>query len=294
MKCQILHESEGRLRVHLCTPRMSCRQADILEAYLAATDGVVSVKVYDRTGDAAVCYAGARDGVIAAFASFSYEKAEDLVAVPEHSAREMNREYEEKLVMRVAVRALKKLFLPESVRVALAWLRAVRFICKGLASLLRGKLEVPVLDATAITASLLRGDHKTASSVMFLLGVGELLEEWTHKRGVDDLASAMSLGVERVWLRLPDGTEVLESVSAVHPGDQIVVRAGNLIPLDGKVVSGEAEVNQASMTGEALSAHKAKGSYVYAGTAVETGECVVAVDKISGEGRYDRIVKSIE
>ena len=294
MKCQILHESEGRLRVHLCGKRMSCRQADILEAWLVATDGVISVKVYDRTGDAAVCYVGTRDGVIAAFSSFSYDKAERLVAVPEHTAREMNREYEEKLVMRVVVHGLKKLFLPKIVRVALAWLHAARFICKGAALLLRGKLEVPVLDATAVTASLLRGDHKTASSVMFLLGVGELLEEWTHKRGVDDLASAMSLGVERVWVKLPDGTEVLESVSAVQPGDRIVVRAGGMIPLDGKVVSGEAEVNQASMTGEALAVHKASGSYVYAGTAVEAGECVVAVDKASGEGRYDRIVRSIE
>ncbi len=294
MKCRILHDSEGRLRVHLCGKRMSCRQADILEAYLAAAEGVVSVRVYDRTGDAAVRYVGTREGVIAAFASFSYEKAERLVAVPEHSARAMNREYEEKLVMRLLVRGLKRLFLPEPVRVALAWLRAARFIYRGLGSLLRGKMEVPVLDATAITASLLRGDHKTASSVMFLLGVGELLEEWTHKRGVDDLASAMSLGVERVWLRLSDGTEALEAVSAIRPGDQVVVRAGNMIPFDGKVVAGEAEVNQASMTGEALAVHKAPGSYVYAGTAVEAGECVVAVDKASGEGRYDRIVRSIE
>lgn len=294
MKCKILHESEGRMRVHVCAGHMSCRQADILEYYLASKDGVVSVKVYERTGDAAVCYVGARDGVIEAFAAFSYEAAERSVDLPEHTGREMNHEYEEKLVMRVVWRAFKRLFLPEPVRVALSWLRAACYIRKGLAVLLRGKLEVPVLDATAITVSMLRGDHTTASSVMFLLGLGELLEEWTHKRSVDDLAGAMSLGVERVWLRLDDGTEVLTPISDVAPGTQIVVRAGNLIPLDGKVVSGEAEVNQASMTGEALAVHKASGSYVYAGTAVETGECVVAVEKVSGEGRYDRIVKSIE
>ena len=294
MKCKILHESEGRMRVHVCAGHMSCRQADILEYYLASKDGVTTVKVYERTGDAAVRYVGARDGVIAALAAFSYETAERSVDLPEHTGREMNHEYEEKLVMRVVWRALKRLFLPEPVRVALSWLRAAGYIRKGLAVLLRGRLEVPVLDATAITVSMLRGDHTTASSVMFLLGLGELLEEWTHKRSVDDLAGAMSLGVERVWLRLDDGTEVLTPISDVTPGARIVVRAGNLIPLDGKVVSGEAEVNQASMTGEALAVHKSSGSYVYAGTAVETGECVVAVEKVSGEGRYDRIVKSIE
>lgn len=294
MKCKILHESKGRMRVHICAGHMSCRQADILKYYLAAKDGVISAKVYERTGDAAVRYVGARDGVIAAFAAFSYEAAERSVDLPERTGREMNREYEEKLVMRVVWRGLKRLFLPEPVRVALSWLRAAGYIRKGLQVLLRGRLEVPVLDATAITASMLRGDHATASSVMFLLGIGELLEEWTHKRSVDDLAGAMSLGVERVWLRLDDGTEVLSPIAEVQPGQRIVVRAGNLIPLDGKVVSGEAEVNQASMTGEALAVHKTSGSYVYAGTAVESGECVVAVEKVSGEGRYDRIVKSIE
>ena len=294
MKCKILHESAGRLRVHLCAGRMSCRQADLLEAWLAAREGVTAVTVYDRTGDAAVRYVGGRDRVIAAFAAFSYETAERSVAVPEHTGREMNRAYEEKLVLRVVWHGVKRLLLPAPVRMAFAWLRAADYVRKGLAVLLRGKLEVPVLDATAITASLLRGDHATASSVMFLLGLGELLEEWTHKRSVDDLARTMALGVERVWMRPADGGEVLAPIASVRPGDRIVVRAGNLIPLDGKVVSGEAEVNQASMTGEALAVHKAPGSYVYAGTAVEAGECVVAVDKASGEGRYDRIVRSIE
>ena len=294
MKCKILHESAGRMRVHICAGHMSCRQADILEYYLASKDGVVSARVYERTGDAAVRYVGAREGVIEAFAAFSYEAAERSVAIPEQTGREMNRAYEEKLVMRIVCRALRRLFLPAPVRAALSWLRAAAYIRKGIAVLLRGRLEVPVLDATAITASLLRGDHATASSVMFLLGIGEILEEWTHKRSVDDLAGAMSLGVERVWLRMDDGTEVLTPISDVAPGAQIVVRAGGLIPLDGKVVSGEAEVNQASMTGEALAVHKASGSYVYAGTAVETGECVIAAEKASGEGRYDRIVKSIE
>ncbi|MCR5825792.1 MAG: heavy metal translocating P-type ATPase [Oscillospiraceae bacterium] len=294
MKCKILHESAGRLRVHLCAPRMSCRQADVLEAWLSATEGVVSVKVYERTGDAAVRYVGARARVIDAFASFSYDRAAQLVAVPEHTARAMNHAYEEKLVMRLVLRGMKQLLLPAAVRGALAWLHALRFLRAGLASLRRGRLEVPVLDATAVTVSLLRGDRRTASSVMFLLRLGELLEEWTHKRSVDDLAGAMSLGVERVWLRRADGTEVLAEVSAVQPGDCVVVRAGNLIPLDGKVVEGEAEVNQASMTGEALAVRKAPGSYVYAGTAVEAGNCVIAVDKVSGEGRYDRIVRAIE
>ena len=294
MKCRILHESAGRIRVHLCAGRMSCRQADVLECYLASQSGVTAVKVYERTGDAVVCYSGGRGGVVAAFAAFSYEAAERSVDLPERTGREMNREYEERLVLHVVWHGVKQLLLPAPVRVALSWLRAADFVCKGLAVLLRGRLEVPVLDATAITVSLLRGDHTTAASVMFLLGLGELLEEWTHKRSVDDLARTMALGVERVWLRLEDGTEVLSPIAAVRPGEQIVVRAGNLIPLDGKVVSGEAEVNQASMTGEALAVHKSGGSYVYAGTAVETGECVVAVDKASGEGRYDRIVKSIE
>ncbi len=294
MKCKILHESAGRIRVHLCRGRMSCAQADILEYYLLSKTGVIAVKVYERTGDAAVSYLCSREDVVGALAAFSYESAAKSVAVPERTGRAMDREYEEKLVMRVVWRGMKRIFLPAPVRIALAWLRAAGYIVKGLATLLRGKLEVPVLDATAISVSLLRGDYKTASSVMFLLGVGGLLEEWTHKRSVDDLAGAMSLGVECVWLRLGDGTEVLTPISEIVSGAQIVVRAGNLIPLDGKVVSGEAEVNQSSMTGEALAVRKSPGSYVYAGTAVETGECVVAVEKVSGEGRYDRIVKSIE
>ena len=293
MKCQILKESRGRIRVHLCRNHMTLFQADLLEYYLKSLSGVRSVQVFDRTGDAIVVYTGERSDIIRAFSSFSYEKAEALDLVPEHTPRALNREFEDKLVGSVMNRAFTKLFLPLPVRSVLAVWKAVPYVSAGLKALFHGKLSVSVLDATAVTVSLVRGDFDTAGSVMFMLHLGELLEDWTHKKSVSDLAGAMSLNVDKVWC-LAEGQEVLRSVKDVGLGTQIIVRTGNMIPLDGKVVSGEAMVNQASMTGESLPVRKTPGSYAYAGTVVEEGDCVISVEKVSGGGRYDRIVKMIE
>ena len=293
MKCTILHESPGRLRVHLQCPAMTLHQADVLEYYLRAVDGVSDVKVYDRTRDAVILYTSGRGGVIAALASFSFPKAEGLALVPEHTPRALNREFEDKLAVTVMRRCVSKLFLPVPVTTALAVIRSIRYIKEGLKALWHGRLSVAVLDATAVTVSLLRGDFSTAGSVMFMLRLGEILEEWTHKKSVADLAGAMSLNVDKVWLRVND-TEVLVPVSDVQEGDCVVVRTGSMIPLDGKVVSGEAMVNQSSMTGESMPVPKRPGSPVYAGTVAEEGECVICVEKRSGGGRYDRIVRMIE
>ena len=293
MKCTILHESPGRLRVHLQCPAMTLHQADVLEYYLRAVDGVSEVRVYDRTRDAVILYTSGRGGVIAALASFSFPKAEALALVPEHTPRALNREFEDKLAVTVMRRCVSKLFLPVPVTTALAVIRSVRYIKEGLKALWHGRLSVAVLDATAVTVSLLRGDFSTAGSVMFMLRLGEILEDWTHKKSVADLAGAMSLNVDKVWLRVND-TEVLVPVSDVQEGDCVVVRTGSMIPLDGKVVSGEAMVNQSSMTGESMPVPKRPGSPVYAGTVAEEGECVICVEKRSGSGRYDRIVRMIE
>ena len=293
MKCTILHESPGRLRVHLQCPAMTLHQADVLEYYLRAVDGVADVRVYDRTRDAVILYKAGRGGVIAALASFSFPKAEALALVPEHTSRALNREFEDKLAMAVMRRCVSKLFLPVPVTTALAVIRSIRYIKEGLKALWHGRLSVAVLDATAVTVSLLRGDFSTAGSVMFMLRLGEILEEWTHKKSVADLAGAMSLNIDKVWLRVND-TEVLVPVSDVQEGDCVVVRTGSMIPLDGKVVSGEAMVNQSSMTGESMPVPKRPGSPVYAGTVAEEGECVIRVEKRSGGGRYDRIVRMIE
>ena len=291
MKCKILHESPGRMRIRTLCGAMSLRQADILEAYLKKLDGTESVKVYDRTGDAVICYAGSRDAMLHALAVFSYARSEELA--PEHSSRALNREFEDKLVFTVLRRAGNQLFLPSPIRTAIAIFRSAKYIKAGLTSLLHGRLTVSVLDATAVTVSMVRGDFATAGSVMFMLRLGEILEEWTHKKSVADLAGAMSLNVDKVWLKA-DGTEVLVPIGDVKAGDCIVVRTGGMIPLDGKVVNGEAMVNQASITGESMPVPKGPGSYVYAGTVVEEGECVIQVEKAVGSGRYDRIVKMIE
>ena len=293
MKCNILHESAGRLRVHLHCGYMTLHQADVLEYYLRSISGVTEVKVYDRTQDAVVLYAGKRGDVIAALAVFSFPKAEAMELVPEHTSRALNREFEDKLVMTVVRRCISRLFLPFPVTSALAVIRSVKYIKEGLKALWHGKLSVAVLDATAVTVSIVRGDFSTAGSVMFMLRLGEILEEWTHKKSVADLAGAMSLNVDKVWLQVND-TEVLVPVSDVKAGDCVVVRTGSMIPLDGKVVSGEAMVNQSSMTGESMPVPKRPGSYVYAGTVAEEGECVIQVEKASGSGRYDRIVHMIE
>ena len=292
MRCKILHTSAGRLRVHLCVNGMTLRQADVLEYYIRNIDGITDVKVYDRTADTVIFYRGSNKRIIEALAAFSFESAENEGLVPDHTSRVLNREFEDKLVMKVLLRFASKSFLPAPIRAGMAIIRSVRYISAGLKSLLNGKLSVSVLDATAVTVSLVRGDFSTASSVMFMLGLGELLEDWTHKKSVSDLAGAMSLNVDKVWLK--NGEETLVSVSDVKEGDRIIVRTGNMIPLDGKVVEGEAAVNQASMTGEALPVRKVCGSYAYAGTVVEEGECVIEVEKVSGGGRYDRIVKMIE
>ena len=293
MKCKIIHESGGRMRVHLNCVRMSLRQADVLEFYLKNVSGVTAVAVYDRTQDAVIRYGGSRAAVVQALARFSFDRAEAMDLVPEHTSRALNREFEDKLAMTVCCRVISKLFLPVPVTSAIALVRSVKYIKEGLRALLRGKLTVAVLDATAVTTSLIRGDFGTAGSVMFMLRLGEILEEWTHKKSVADLAGAMSLQVENVWLQTGD-TEVLVPIGQVKVGDRIVVRTGNLIPLDGKVVSGEAMVNQSSMTGESLPIPKSVGSLVYAGTVAEEGECVIQVDKETGGGRYDRIVRMIE
>ncbi|MCD8133575.1 MAG: heavy metal translocating P-type ATPase [Clostridiales bacterium] len=315
MKCKIMHESRGRMRVRMICGHMTLHQADILEYYLRSQSGVTDVKVYDRTCDAVIFYhaeysrtqvrsekssgtemapgsvGNARADIITALSRFCYEKNEALV--PDHTGRALNREFEDKLVFTIASRVVTKFFLPLPIRILVASVRSVRYIAMGLRTLMRGKIEVALLDATAITVSMLRGDFDTASSVMFLLRIGEILEEWTHKKSVDDLARTMSLKIDRVWQKA-DGQEVLVSINDIQVGDEIVVRMGNMIPLDGKVVSGEAMVNQASITGEPLAVRKGVGSYTYAGTVVEEGECVICVDKVSGAGRYDKIVRMIE
>ena len=293
MKCKILHDTAGRLRVHLCCKRMTLRQADVLEYYLLAVDGVRSVKVYDRTRDAVVVYDVERERMIRALARFSFEKAEKLDLAPEHTSRALNREFEDKLALTVMRRCASNLFLPAPVTTALAVIRSAKYIKEGLLTLWHRKLSVAVLDATAVTVSMVRGDFATAGSVMFMLQLGEILEEWTHKKSVADLASAMSLRVENVWQQV-DGTEVLTKVTDVKPGDRIVIRTGGMIPLDGRVVEGEAMVNQSSLTGESMPVAKRPGSPVYAGTVAEEGECVVCVEKVSGSGRYDRVVRMIE
>ena len=293
MKCTILHDTAGRLRVHLCCKRMTLRQADVLEYYLLAVDGVRSVKVYDRTRDAVVVYDAERERMIRALARFSFEKAEKLDLAPEHTSRTLNREFEDKLALTVMRRCASNLFLPAPVTSALAVIRSAKYIKEGLLALWHRKLSVAVLDATAVTVSMVRGDFATAGSVMFMLRLGEILEEWTHKKSVADLASAMSLRVENVWQQV-DSTEVLTKVTDVKPGDRIVIRTGGMIPLDGRVVEGEAMVNQSSLTGESMPVAKRPGSPVYAGTVAEEGECVVCVEKVSGSGRYDRVVRMIE
>ena len=293
MKCTIQHEIPGRLRVHLCCGRMTLHQADVLEYYLRSVEGVRSVKVYDRTQDAVVLYSGNRGSVICALARFRFAEAEAMELVPEHTSRALNREFEDKLTGTVIRRCLSQLFLPVPVTSAIAVLRSVKYIKEALRALFHGQLTVAVLDGTAVAVSIIRGDYSTAGSVMFMLRLGEILEEWTHKKSVADLASAMSLHVDSVWQQV-DGTEVLTKITEIQPGDRIIVRTGSLIPLDGVVAEGEAMVNQASLTGESMPVVKRPGSPVYAGTVAEEGECVVTVEKVSGSGRYDRVVRMIE
>ena len=286
-----MHESPGRIRVHAMQKRMTMAQADILEYYLKAQEGVIEAKVYDRTGDAVIFYEGKREGMILALSRFSYKGNEGLV--PSQTGRALNREYEDKLVLTVVDRVISTLFYPNPLKRVITGVKAIPYLFKGLQTLFQRKIEVSLLDAVAISASILTGDYDTASSVMFLLSVGEILEEWTHKKSVDDLARTMSLNVDKVWT-LVQGEEVLLPLNEVEVGQEIIVRTGNMIPLDGKVSFGEAMVNQASMTGESIPVRKKIGSSAYAGTVVEEGECRIRVEKLAGSGRYDRIVKMIE
>ena len=286
-----MHESPGRIRVHAMQKRMTMAQADILEYYLKAQEGVIEAKVYDRTGDAVIFYEGKREGMILALSRFSYKGNEGLV--PSQTGRALNREYEDKLVLTVVDRVISTLFYPIPLKRVITGAKAIPYLFKGLQTLFQRKIEVSLLDAVAISASILTGDYDTASSVMFLLSVGEILEEWTHKKSVDDLARTMSLNVDKVWT-LVQGEEVLLPLNEVEVGQEIIVRTGNMIPLDGKVSFGEAMVNQASMTGESIPVRKKVGSSAYAGTVVEEGECRIRVEKLAGSGRYDRIVKMIE
>ncbi len=294
MKCKILHESKGRMRVRFCVKRMTVNQADIAEYALSAVIGVTRVRVYDRTCDVVIAYTCDRDKIVQKLSCFSFDDEENSNLVPEQTGRKLNKQYEEKLAAVVIRRCINNLILPQPIRRITAVIKAAKYIFRGLKCLLKGRLEVSVLDATAIGVSLLRGDFKTAGSVMFLLNVGDILDEWTHRKSIDDLARTMALGVEQVWTKTASGQEVLMSVNEVRKGDMIVVRTGSMIPLDGKVILGDAMVNQSSMTGESVPVHKSTGAYVYAGTVVEDGECTVSVENTAGGGRYDRIVKMIE
>lgn len=282
------------MRVRFCVKRMTLKQADTAEYVLSAVAGVTRVQVFDRTCDIVIAYTCPRKRIISKLSAFAFDDEKNTALIPEHTGRELNRQYEEKLAGVVIRRVVNKLILPMPVRRLIAVVKAAKYIFRGLKCLLKGKLEVSVLDATAIGVSMLRGDFNTAGSVMFLLNVGDILDEWTHRKSVDDLARTMSLGVEQVWVKTADGQEVLVPVSDVGKGDLVVVRTGSMIPLDGKVVCGDAMVNQASMTGESVPVHKSEGAYVYAGTVVEDGECTVCVENTVGGGRYDRIVQMIE
>ena len=289
----VKHDIKGRIRIHLTRGRLSVRQADLFSFYLASLPQVTAAKVYERIGDAAITYTGSKEDLIAEILRFSFDDEELNEIVPVTSTRELNQEFQEKLVTKCLTRCLTKIFLPAPVRAVWTAIQSVPFVIKGIRKLAGRKLEVEVLDATAITVSMLRCDFNTAGSVMFLLGIGELLEDWTHKKSVSDLAGSMSLNIERVWQKTEDG-EVLVPISDIKEGDLVSVRVGSVIPLDGIVDSGEAMVNQASMTGESEPVRKENGMYVYAGTAVEEGNLIVRVKKAAGSTRFERIVKMIE
>lgn len=293
MKFTIKHEITGRIRIHLDQNEMTVRQADLLQYYLLNRSDVTAAKVFERTADAVIVFTGPRSAIITAVRSFTYHCAAVPEGLPGDTGRELNGEYKERLIWRVLLRIGQKLFLPASVRSAITAIQSVHYLYRGIKTLAQRKLEVEVLDATAISVSLLRGDFDTASSVMFLLGIGELLEEWTHKKSVTDLARSMSLNIDRVW-QVTDGTEVLVPVTAIQKGDWIRVHVGNMIPLDGIITDGEAMINQASMTGEAISVKKERDMSVYAGTVLEEGEITICVTSTAGSTRFERIVTMIE
>ena len=293
MRFKIEHEIRGRVRLHICQKRMTCRQADQLEYFLTKLNGVISVKVVERNQDVVICYSDNREEMLRAIQRFSYEKAEAPESYLQNSGREMNGEYWEKMVNHVVLHYGKKIFLPLPVRTFLTALKSVKYIWKGVRTLAKCRIEVPVLDATAIGVSMLRGDFSTASSVMFLLGFGEILEDWTHKKSVDDLARSMSLNVSKVWL-ITEDSEVQVGTDEIKPGDRVRIHMGTVIPFDGIVTEGEAMVNEASLTGESMPVAKHESSYVYAGTVMEEGELTIRVKETSGSTKFEKIVTMIE
>lgn len=293
MKFVIKHEIKGRMRVHLVQYRMNCAQADTLLYFLQNDEQVTKAKVYERTADAVISYKGSRGELIGKLQQFQYAEVDVPEGVIENSNRRMNAEYQEKMVDKFILRYAAKALLPYPVRACWTTLKSLRYIGKGIKTLAARKIEVPVLDATAIGVSILRGDCETASSIMFLLGIGELLEEWTHKKSVGDLARTMSLNIGKVWL-VQDGTEVLVDAKKIAAGDEVVIHMGNTIPFDGIVTEGEATVNQASLTGESDPVRKSLDDFVYAGTVLEEGELTIRVQTVGGSSRYDKVVKMIE
>ena len=293
MKFVIKHEIKGRMRIHVSQYRMSYEQADTLLYFLHSNKYVTFAKVYERTGDAVISYVGDRAEIIRTLQQFSYEKVDVPAGVVENSGRELNAKYQEKLIGKIVCRYVGRMFLPYPVRACVTTVKSVKYLWKGLQCLWQRKIEVPVLDATAIGVSIFRNDIETAGSVMFLLGIGELLEEWTHKKSVDDLARTMSLNVGKVWLKRED-QEVLVPTSEIRPGDEVVVHMGNVIPFDGVVNDGEAMVNQASLTGESVPVRRIVENSVYAGTVVEEGELTVLVKEVGGSSRFEKIVTMIE
>ena len=293
MRFKIEHEIRGRVRLHICQKRMTCRQADQLEYFLTKLNSVTSAKVVERNQDVVICYSDNREEILRAIQRFSYEKAEAPESYLQNSGREMNGEYWEKMVNHVVLHYGKKIFLPLPVRTFLTTLKSVKYIWKGVRTLAKCRIEVPVLDATAIGVSMLRGDFSTASSVMFLLGFGEILEDWTHKKSVDDLARSMSLNVSKVWL-ITEDSEVQVGTDEIKPGDKVRIHMGTVIPFDGIVTEGEAMVNEASLTGESMPVAKHESSYVYAGTVMEEGELTIRVKETSGSTKFEKIVTMIE
>lgn len=293
MRFVIKHEIRGRIRIHVMQNTMSYREADILQYYLESQEQVTAVRVRERIQDIVICYEGSRDTLMDVLRRFHYR----TVTVPEtylqNSGRELNEQYYEQLVNKIVLHYGSRFLLPQPIRMVITWAKAIKYIWLGIRCLFSGKIEVPVLDATAILVSLLRNDSNTAGSVMFLLGIGEILEEWTHKKSVDDLARSMSLNIGKVWVRTEE-QEILVPASQVQLGERIVVHVGNVVPFDGLVVEGDAMVNQAALTGESMPVHKTEGSYAYAGTVLEEGELVILVKEVTGSSKFESIVKMIE
>ena len=293
MKFKIKHEIQGRLRIHLALKRMTYEEADTLQYYLMQQPGVKRAAVYERTADAAIEFSCDRFSVLKAVQIFRFENVSVPKEVLQNSGRALNAQYREKLITKVVVRYLRKLFIPAPIRHAFIVFRAIKYIIKGIRSLAGRRLDVSVLDAIAIGASVIRGDFETAGTVMFLLGIGDIMEEWTHKKSVNDLAESMALGVRKVWLKTGE-SETLVASDEVRPGDKVIVHMGNVIPFDGIVTAGEGLVNQSTLTGEPLSVRKTVDGYVYAGTALEEGELTILVKETNGSSRYEKIISVIE